>query len=95
MHESDLLLAVAEIAVAFAAFSGLVSVLGQRFSGDARVHANRLVSVLLTSLLATAFALFPFLPDRLGATASTTWRASAAIFAICWTIYAVMSFQRI
>jgi hypothetical protein len=95
MNDSDLLLAVAEIAVAFAAFSGLVSVLGQAQSSvDPRAAAARLQSVLLNSLLATCFALLPFLPARLGASQPVTWRLCSGLFATAWLAYLIWVVRR-
>ncbi len=96
IDHSDLLLTIAEIAVAFAAFSGLVSVLGQaRSKIDPLAAANRLDSVLITSLLATAFALFPFLPTSFGAAPDIAWRLSAGIFSVAWFAYALSVILRI
>ena len=95
IDHGELLLTIAEIAVAFAAFSGLVSVLGRaRPQIDPRLAANRLQSVLFTSLLATAFALFPFLPLALGVAEGAAWRISAGVFSIAWFIYTVSVFRR-
>jgi hypothetical protein len=96
IDQSDLLLTVAEIAVAPAAFSGLVSVLGQaRSQIDPRAAANRLQSVLMPSFLATAFALFPFLPTSFGVAPDLAWRLSAGIFSAAWFVYALSVARRI
>ena len=58
--DSGLLIAFAEVAVAFAGFASLVSILGQRESVDhALVLSARMRTMLITSLLVTAFALLP------------------------------------
>ncbi len=87
INGADVLLTVAEIGVAFAAFSGLVAVLGR--ADDRTDQRIILPAVLLTALLATGFALFPFLPDWFGLPPHITWRISAGLFAMCWTVYLV------
>jgi hypothetical protein len=81
----DFLLTVAEIAVAFAGFAGLVTVLARRPSGAEReFELVRLRDLLLLSLLAAAFALFPRLPALFGADDELTWRLSSAVLAAAW-----------
>ena len=88
MEDADLLLTVAEIAVAFAGFSGLVTILGQRSSRvPHQLVEHTLRAMILTSLLAVSFSLFPFLPYRLGASPDVTWRISAGAFAVALVIY--------
>lgn len=88
MDDSELLLAIAQLSVAFAGFSGLASVLGQRKARD--LDVRRLQSVLVTSLLATTFSLLPFLPSRLGAPLEVAARASAGAFALSLTIFLLL-----
>ena len=58
---SDLLLSIAEVAVAFAGFASLVSILGRRSSRDSPVvQAARLRGLIISSLIVVAFAFFPF-----------------------------------
>ena len=88
MEDADLLLTVAEIAVAFAGFSGLVTILGQRVGRvQPQLVEHTLRGMILTSLLAVSFALFPFLPYRLGASAGVAWRISAGAFAVAMAVY--------
>ena len=69
--------------------------LGQHLShSDPRLDAIRLKSVLFTALIATGFALFPFLPDRLGASVEITLRTSAGAFTLCWVGFFVAETQR-
>ena len=76
MQHSDLLQTFAEIAVAFAGFASLISLLGH---SSEFIDRTRLVGMVRTSLLATAFALFPFVPIALGMHEATTWRLSAGL----------------
>ncbi len=61
MSESDVLLTIAEVAVAFAGFASLVGVLGQRSSADdPRVIGLRMRGMLLSSLMVVAFSISLF-----------------------------------
>ncbi len=83
MQDSDLLLTIAEVAVAFAGFASLVSILGQRSSqDDLRVSSVRMRAMVLYSLLVVAFSLSPFVFNRYGLQDETVWRVSSALFAI-------------
>ena len=83
MEHSDLLLTTAEISIAFAGFASLVTLLGRR-SPEHRLplDVTRLRGMILTSLLALAFSLFPFLPHMLGASPQAVWRISSGVFLI-------------
>ena len=82
MEHHEILHTLAEVATAFAGFTGIVVVLGRRSFGEWRSHEKTIVSVLLASSLGVV--LFAFMPD-LGSAAqispSTTWRVSAFLFA--------------
>ncbi len=82
MERHEILHTLAEVATAFAGFTGIVVVLGRRSIGEWRSNEKTIVSVLLASSLGVA--LFAFVPD-LGSAAqlspSTTWRVSAFLFA--------------
>jgi hypothetical protein len=96
LSESDLLFTVAEVAVAFAGFSGLVTVVSARLragsTGD--VERHMLYSMLLLSMLTIAFALFPYLPLRLGAADAASWQISSGAFFFAWLAYFVTSVIR-
>ena len=58
LQDSDLLLTFAEVAVAFAGFASLVSILGQRSSpDDLRATSVRMRAMILYSLLVVGFSL--------------------------------------
>jgi hypothetical protein len=79
LEHSDLLLTTAEVSIAFAGFASLVTLLGRRGSDQALLlDVARLRGMILTSLLALAFSLFPFLPYALGAPPESVWRVSSA-----------------
>ncbi len=89
MSESDVLLTIAEVAVAFAGFASLVGVLGQRSSADdPRVIGLRMRAMLLSSLMVVAFSIFPIILTRYGASPDLTWRTSSlALFAVMACYY--------
>lgn len=78
MPESDLLLTIAEISIAFAGFASIVGVLGRRTSrDDPRLDGIRMQAMVVYSLLVVVFALLPVL----GATWSSSpsvWRLASA-----------------
>jgi hypothetical protein len=81
----DFLSTVAEVAVAFAGFAGLVTVLTQRLAKTEReFDIVRFRDMLLLSLIAAAFSLLPTLPSAFGASDEATWRLSAVLFLIAW-----------
>ena len=101
MAESDVLLTIAEIAVAFAGFSSLVGILGQRSSvDDPRVLSVRMRAMLLSSLMVTALAILPVVVSRYGATGEFVWRSSsAALFVLSagffvWMLWSFRSLGR-
>lgn len=77
MLHSELLLTFAEIGVAFAGFASLISLLG---AASEVIDVSRLLGMVRTSLFATAFALFPFVPSALGVSEASVWRISGALF---------------
>lgn len=80
MPESDILLTIAEVAVAFAGFASLVSILGRGTSADdPRVLSVRMRAMLLTSLLVVAFSLVPVILDSFGARPQASWIASSLL----------------
>jgi hypothetical protein len=79
----DFLFIVAEIAIAFAGFAGLVVAISGRQGRSperARLELVLLRNVLLIGLLVVAFALFPSLLLQMGAEPEAAWRVSAAVF---------------
>ncbi len=78
MPESEVLLTIAEVAVAFAGFASLVGILGQGTSADdPRVIGVRMRGMLLSSLIVVAFSIFPILLARYGASLDVIWTASS------------------
>jgi len=89
VSESDVLLTIAEVAVAFAGFASLVGVLGQRTSADdPRVIGVRMRGMLLSSLMVVTFSLFPILLAGYGASPDVLWMGSSlALLAVTVCYY--------
>jgi len=80
VSEADVLLTIAEVAVAFAGFASLVGILGQRSSADdPRVIAVRMRGMLLSSLMVVGFSIFPILLAGYGASGDLTWTISSLV----------------
>jgi hypothetical protein len=87
LSESELLLTIAELSVAFAGFASLAGILGRRMSkDDPRVDAGRLLNMLTVSLSLTVLALVPFLPMLLEWSPRWTWGASGTVGAATLTL---------
>ena len=95
MSGTELLPTIAEVSVAFAGFASLVTVLGQRHSGDDfEVNVVRLRGMLETSLIAVIFSLTPFLPREFGVSDVASWRLASAFFALTGSARLAVAFGR-
>jgi hypothetical protein len=96
LQNIDLLLTIAEVAVAFMGFASLVSILGQRSSRDsAVVQAARLRGLITSSLVVVAFAFFPFVPHLFGSSQLAVWRISSAVLVVAGAGIAGVAFGNI
>ena len=90
MPESEVLLTIAEVAVAFAGFASLVGILGQGTSADdPRVIGVRMRGMLLSSLMVVAFSIFPILLARYGVDETVIWAASSLVLLAATASYYV------
>jgi hypothetical protein len=96
MQDAELLPTLAEIAVAFAGFASLVSILGGRSSGE-QLAANivRLRGMLQSAVFVLAFSLAPFLPARFGASDEISWRIAGVAFALFTLIPLPFTYRRV
>ena len=79
LNESDLLLVIAQLSVAFAGFASLASALSDRQVRDeTHVDAGRFINMLIVSLCTAMLALVPFIPTLFGFSENLVWRSSAA-----------------
>jgi hypothetical protein len=90
--DTEFLFTVAEVGVAMAGFAGLGTVLATRGAVRRRERgAHLLRSMLFVSLMVTAFALFPQLPEKYGLPPHSVWRVSSGLFLVAWLIYIIPS----
>jgi hypothetical protein len=81
MANADLLLTIAEIAVAFAGFASLVSALSSGRSAKRALAQSILFrTMVLMSLTVVAFALLPFMTHGFGISPSMAWRLASGLF---------------
>ena len=92
MSHADTLYALAQIAVAFAGFAGLMAFVRERAAGPlTQVQRNRLIGMVRVALIATAFAILPIVVSAQGLLESTAWRASGALFAVAFAPITVIA----
>ena len=83
MPEAEVLLTVAEVAVAFAGFASLVSILGRGTAdADPRVLSLRMRAMLVSSLLVVGYAFVPVIFDAYGASSEVSWKGSSALLLV-------------
>jgi hypothetical protein len=83
LQGSDILTILAEIFVAFAGFTGIVAVLGQRSEGEWRpIDVIRFHSLLEASLAGLLLSVLPFSSFYFGVADTDTWRFGSAFMAI-------------
>jgi hypothetical protein len=95
--QSEFLFTVAEIAVAFAGFAGLVIAISRRqgrSAADAQLDLELLKNVLGGSLMAIAFALIPATLLGMDVKPSVAWRSSAFLYAIAFVLYMARTLPR-
>lgn len=81
MDTTTVLLATAQIAVAFAGFAGLAALLGRRQSkDDVRIDVMRLRAILEGSLSVVAVSVLPLILLSMGMTRSGTWRFCSGVY---------------
>ena len=88
MKGMEFLFVVAQVSVVYVGFATLIVVVCQQFSGArADAEVTRLHSMMLLSLLALAFSLFPYLLFLLELPAQTVWRIASFVLALLWLAY--------
>jgi hypothetical protein len=88
MPEAEILLTVAEVAVAFAGFASLVSILGRGTAdADPVVLSLRMRAMLISSLLVVGFSLVPVIFDTYGAPPHQAWTGASLMMLITSLVY--------
>ncbi len=83
---------VAEIAIGFAGFTGVVAVFGKQSWGA--LNRYRFTALWATSLSTMLFALFPFLLVHGGLTEAEVWRYSSGALALLVTVVNAVELPR-
>ncbi len=83
MEGSDVLLAVAEVSIAFAGFTSIVGVLGHRVGeGWGAEYRLRLWLMIESSLATLFFSLLPFIPFHFAFDETVVWASASSSMAI-------------
>jgi len=86
----------AEVAVAFAGFSALVSVIGRRPGGDdPRADSLRLRILVETALIVVVFSLLPIALAKFPLSELAVWRISSSVFILTGAIGSVINARRL
>jgi hypothetical protein len=92
----DVFVALAEIGVAIAGFSGIVAVVGARSAGqwtpDDRL---RLAFLLVCSLTVVFFSLLPFALTALHSPGTVVWRAASGLLAVWLVLANILAFRSV
>ena len=95
MEHQDLLQTFAEVAVAFAGFSAVVSMFDRRVDDDdPRVRHYRIRVMVEYSLCVAIFAFVPYLLNEIFVCEEVAWRVSSALLAISWSAVGLQSGRR-
>ena len=95
MIDTSELQTLAELAVAFAGFSALVTALGSRAGvGDSRLDSFGLRALVEISLVAAAFSIFPIIPHKLSLTDEAVWRVSSVLYLLVRATGSYFSIRR-
>jgi hypothetical protein len=96
MEGSDVLLAICEVSVAFAGFTSIVGVLGQRSGGAWDAEDSFRLWLMIESSLATLFfSLLPFALHYLGLDEATVWGAASGAMAAFLVLHMVVVVPRL
>jgi hypothetical protein len=95
MEHQDLLQTFAEVAVAFAGFSAVVSVFDRRAENDdPRIRHYRVRVMVEYSLCVAIFAFVPYLLNAALGSEELAWRVSSLALAIAWSTVGLSAGRR-
>lgn len=96
MEGSDVLLAICEVAIAFAGFTSIVGVLGQRGGGHWDAEDSFRLWLMIESSLATLFfSLLPFTLHHFSLDGTTVWGVSSGAMAIFLVVHLAVVAPRV
>jgi len=96
MEGSDVLLAICEVSIAFAGFTSIVGVLGQRDGGDWDAEDSFRLWLMIESSLATLlFSLLPFVLFHLRVSHNIIWAAASGAMALFLTVHIIIVSPRV
>ncbi len=95
MQGSDVLLTICEVSIAYAGFTSVVGVLGQRGGGSwAREDSFRLWLMIESSLATLFFSLLPFVMHYFAFENETIWGACSGAMALFLTLHMIVVVPR-
>jgi hypothetical protein len=95
LEHQDLLQTFAEVAVAFAGFSAIVSIFDRRSSrDDPRIRHFRVRVMVEYSLCVAIFAFVPYLLNAILASHELSWRISSALLVAVWSVVGLSASRR-
>jgi hypothetical protein len=94
VDHGDFLIALAQIGVAIAGFSGIVAVVGARSAGQWRPDDRlRLAFLLVCSLTVVFFSLLPFAMTALHLPDTVLWRSTSGLLAVWLVLANILAFR--
>jgi len=95
VEHQDVLQTFAEVAVAFAGFSAVVSVFDRRAGDDdPRIRHYRVRVMVEYSVCVAVFAFVPYLLNTVFASEPAAWRVSSALLAVAWSAVGLSAARR-
>jgi uncharacterized membrane protein YdfJ with MMPL/SSD domain len=91
--QSDLLIAIAQISIAFAGFSGVIASFS-KFRLHADVTRFRVQLIVVAGLSTVIFSLLPFLPALFGVDEELGWRLCCAVLFVVGVVFPYFAVKR-
>ena len=96
MQGSDVLLTICEVSIAYAGFTSIVGVLGQRGGGEwEREDSFRLWLMIESSLATLFFSLLPFVVHYFNQPESVVWGVGSAVMTLFLIVHMVIVVPRL
>ena len=96
LQHHDLLMTLAQVSATFAGFSGVIGVFRRSpLLSELEIGALQVRAVVELALLATSFALLPFVPDGFALPERVTWRLCSAVAGVALVAGAAGAMRRL